>query len=93
MNKIKRKIKELFIYFLRKIEIKSIYSIYLFFYGLSQSLLFLDKRITGSGNEIGAYVAMLARTKELMFSLVCTHCELHLFLFPLLVKTRRYFRT
>ena len=27
MNKIKRKIKELFIYFLRKIKIKSIYSI------------------------------------------------------------------
>ena len=30
MNKIKRKLKELFIYFLRKIEIKSIYRVYLF---------------------------------------------------------------
>ena len=30
MNKIKRKIKELFIYFLRKIEIKSIFCLYIF---------------------------------------------------------------
>ena len=63
MNKIKRKIKELFIYFLRKLKIKSIYigyactvlSIPRFLassYGLSQSLSFLDKRIVGSGNEI-----------------------------------------
>ena len=46
MNKIKRKIKELFIYFLRKIEIKSIHSVYLFFYR-QRMRSFINAKISG----------------------------------------------